>query len=94
MENPVIVVALVITGAVLPFIQEELNKIWKLDGRKALVLGSVVAFAASVIALLVTGELRAEQLTVENFVQVFGVVFGVSQVVFQSVKDQLGWTAQ
>jgi hypothetical protein len=79
-------------GLVLPWISQWLNERYALSGPKALSLVSALSLVLSVGILFLTGGLTLDQVSFENFVPVLGVVFSVSQVVFQSLKDALGWT--
>jgi len=95
MENPtVIVVANLIVGAVLPFLTEFLNQQFVLNGKRALVLAAVLAGVVSVASLFVTGGLSVADLTLENFVPTFTLVFSTSSIVFNLVKDGLNWAGK
>lgn len=88
----VALLASVIVGAVLPFAQEYLNKLFEIDGKRALVIGAALSALIAILASFLTGGIKGEDLTLQNFTSVFATVFATSQVVFQSVKDYMGWT--
>lgn len=93
MSNTAFVVATVILGLLLPFVSEFLNGLFKTSGPKALVVAGVLAVVAAVIALVATGGIKLTDLTLDNFTPVFTAIFTLSQLVFQFLKDKLGWTA-
>jgi hypothetical protein len=78
-------------GLVLPWVSQWLNNQWKLDGPKALSLVTLLSIGLSVVILFLTGGLVLSELTFANFVPVLTLVFSTSQVVFQSLKKELGW---
>jgi len=90
------VISGLLVSLVLPFLAEPLNKLWKLDGPKALALAAILAGILSFVALYVTGAItntQLQNLTMENYLALFTAVYGVSQTEFQLLKNQLGWNS-
>ena len=84
----------VVLSLVLPFVAEPLNRLWKLDGPKALAVAGVLAGVVSLIVLYVTGAVTNTQLTTlttQNFLSLFAAVYGVSQTTFQLIKQTMHW---
>lgn len=87
-------VATMVLSVLLPWGSEWLNTQFKINGKSAFVVTAALTVLVAVGALFVTGGLTVSQLTWENFVPVFTLVFTVSQAIFQLVKDRLGWSVE
>lgn len=88
------VIAGLLVSLVLPFVAEYLNKLFKLDGPKALAVAGVLAALFSLGSLAVTGLLQgnlAETFNAKNLVVLFGIIYPLSQTEFQLIKTKLGW---
>ena len=92
-SNTAFVVATVVLGILLPFVQEPLNKLFAVSGPKAFLVAAALSAVASVIALFATGQVSLTEFSLENFSSAFTIVMTLSQAVFQFLKDKLGWTA-
>lgn len=90
------IVASLLVGGVMPFVAEYLNRVWKLDGAKALSLAGVLSAVLTVAAVALVGWLTGTLQTTfapTNLLPLFLLVYGVGQTVFALVKDSLGWTS-
>lgn len=90
MDTALIIISLLV-GAILPFISEWLNKLFKADGKKALVVAGLLSAVVAFGVLIFTGGLKTADLTLANVLPVFTAIFSVSQIVFQLIKEKMGW---
>ena len=80
-----------LVGIVLPWVVEYLNKIWELDGPKALSLVGILSFVVTGVIMFISGNFTFTNFTMADFLPVVLSVFGSSQVIFQAFKKALGW---
>ena len=93
MSNDAVILTLVtvLVGAGLPFVSEELNKLFHANEKKALALAGIASGVLAVVVLFLTGGLSLQDLTLANFTVVFTAVYTVGNIVFNVIKKSMGW---
>lgn len=87
----------IVVGGLLPFGAEYLNRLWKLDGQKALAVAGAISAVLAVAVLAAVGYLTGTLATTfqpNNVLPAFLAVWGTGQAVFAVLKDRLGWTTK